>query len=59
MRELLLDSYEEYTFVQPAEANRDLAAIDITLNEAFNKERVSASTVERLLNKYWLKCRRN
>jgi hypothetical protein len=52
MRELLLDSYEEYSFVQATEANRDLAAADLTLNEAFNTERVSASTVEHLLNKY-------
>ncbi len=50
-REPLLDSDEEYTFVQAAEANRDLTAADLTCDEALNTKGVSARTVEHLLNK--------
>jgi hypothetical protein len=35
-REPLLNSDEEYTFVQAAEANRDLTVVDLTRDEALN-----------------------
>jgi hypothetical protein len=58
MREPLLDSEEEYIFVQAVEANSDLTVADLTRDEAFNTKRVSVNTIESLLNKYGLKCRR-
>jgi len=55
-REPLLDSDEEYDFIKAAEINRDLTAADLTRNSEINKKRVSLSTVERIFNKYGLKC---
>jgi hypothetical protein len=53
-----LDSDEEYSFIEAAEANRDLTAADLQRDAEINKKGVCASTVERILNKYGLKCRR-
>ncbi len=57
-REPLLDSDEEYDFINASEANRDLTAAHLTRNSEINKKGVSLSTVERMFNKYALKCRR-
>jgi transposase len=57
-REPLLDSDEEYKFVEAAEANRDLTAVDLARDEALNTNGVCVSTVKNILNKYGLKSRR-
>ncbi len=57
-REPLLDSDEEYALIKASEANRDLTAADLTRNSEINKKGVNLSTVERIFNKYGLKCRR-
>jgi hypothetical protein len=57
-REPLLDSDEDYEFIKAAEVNRDLTAADLTRNSEINKKGVSVDTVERILNKYGLKCQR-
>jgi transposase len=54
----LLDSDEEYAFINASEANRDLTPADLTRNSEINKKGVSVDTVERIFNKYGLKCRR-
>jgi hypothetical protein len=58
VRESLLDSDEEYAFINVSVANRDLTAADLTRNSQINKKRVSVDTVERIFNKHVLKCRR-
>jgi hypothetical protein len=58
IREPLLDSDEEYDFIKAAEVNRNLTAADLTRNSEINKKGVSLSTMERIFNKYGLKCRR-
>jgi hypothetical protein len=57
-REPLLDSDEEYDFINASEANRDLTAADLTRNSEINKKGVNVDTVERIFNKYGLKCQR-
>ncbi len=55
-RELLLDSDEEFIFVEAAQINSDLTAADLTKNLETNKKQFSIDTV--LLNKYGLQFRR-
>ena len=56
-RETILDSDEEYAFVEASEENRDLTAAELARDNDLNPKGVSASTVERILNNHDLKCR--
>jgi hypothetical protein len=57
VREPLLDSDEEYDFINASEANRDLTAADLTRNSEINKKGANLSTIKRIFNKCGLKCR--
>ena len=54
----VLDSEDEREIVIAAEEDRDLTAAEIARDKKINPKEVSKDTIERVLNKHGLKCRR-